>query len=212
MTSSVWQTARHLIGGDPFLSAAVQHDPALIEDAMKVRVIIATPATLVALLKAVAYGWQQQDMLRHAQEIGDSARNLFERICRFADIVGRERVIAGTDCGFGTFAGFLTLYQEGQDESEDDDGGDQEKLDVLNHRGLRIISSARLPQRSLEPVDAELQLFGLGLLLQQQTDFPGGGDQLLGLGRGEQIAPEVIDTVGHLQPVLGLLPHPAALR
>jgi DNA recombination protein RmuC len=79
------------VPGEPFLSAAVQRDPGLIEDAMKVRVVIATPATLVALLKAVAFGWQQERMARNAQEVADIGKRLLDRISVWASHLQKLR-------------------------------------------------------------------------------------------------------------------------
>jgi DNA recombination protein RmuC len=77
------------VPGEAFFAAALEQDRELIEQGVRSKVILASPTTLIALLQGVAYGWQQQDMLRHAQEIGETARDLFERICRFADHFAR---------------------------------------------------------------------------------------------------------------------------
>jgi DNA recombination protein RmuC len=66
--------------GEPFFSAAAEYDARLIEDAIQNRVLIATPVTLVALLKAVAYGWKQEDIARNALEVRDLGKQLFERV------------------------------------------------------------------------------------------------------------------------------------
>ncbi len=78
--------------GDQFLSGALQADPSLIDRAIAKKVLLATPATLIALLKAAAYGWRQEDVSRNAQVIADLGRQLYDRIAGFAenlDKVGR---------------------------------------------------------------------------------------------------------------------------
>ncbi len=71
--------------GDQFLSGALQGDPTLIDRAIAKKVLLATPATLIALLKAAAYGWRQEDVSKNAQIIADLGRALYDRIANFAD-------------------------------------------------------------------------------------------------------------------------------
>jgi DNA recombination protein RmuC len=71
--------------GDQFLSGALQGDPTLIDRAIAKKVLLATPATLIALLKAAAYGWRQEDVSKNAQVIADLGRALYDRIANFAD-------------------------------------------------------------------------------------------------------------------------------
>jgi len=78
---------------EPLLGAAFERDDSLFEQAANLRVVVATPMTLLALLKTVAYGWRQQEIATNAEEIQMLGRQLYERLASMVehlDNVGRN--------------------------------------------------------------------------------------------------------------------------
>jgi len=77
------------VPGDQFLSAALEIDPKLLEDALTHKVVLATPSSLVALLRAIAYGWRQEALAENAEHIRTVGEELYERLSTFAGHLDR---------------------------------------------------------------------------------------------------------------------------
>ena len=73
------------IPGEQFLSAALEQDPQLLEDALQNKVILATPTSIVALLRAVAFGWRQLAVAENAEKIQEIGEQLYHRLATFTE-------------------------------------------------------------------------------------------------------------------------------
>jgi DNA recombination protein RmuC len=95
------------VPGEAFLAPALEHEPDLLEHAMQRRVMIATPTTLMVLLRSVAYGWQQDALTDNARAVFELGRELYDRLGRlgeYVDKLGRSisRVVGDYNTAVGS--------------------------------------------------------------------------------------------------------------
>jgi DNA recombination protein RmuC len=94
--------------GDQFLSAALQENPALIDESMRQNVMLATPTSLVALLKVISYGWKQTLLAENAAEIRSLGEDLYKRLAVFGEHLSRlGKSLGGSVDAFNKAVGSL---------------------------------------------------------------------------------------------------------
>jgi len=143
--------------GEQFLGAALQEEPGLLEDAFRQKVILATPTTLIALLKAVAYGWRQETLAENALQISELGKQLYERLStlvgHFGDLgKNLDRSIQAYNKAVGSFEGRVLVT-------------------ARKFKELGATAAEDIP--ALEPIEhAARQLTPIGFQIEEPEDQP----------------------------------------
>ncbi|MDB6085823.1 MAG: hypothetical protein JWN43_3704 [Gammaproteobacteria bacterium] len=160
--------------GESFFSAALEHDPELIEFGVTENVILATPTTLIALLRAVSYGWRQEHLAENAKQISNLGKELYKRVCdlgaNFGGVgKGLERAIEAYNKSVGTLESrVLVSARKFRDLGAAGTADDVEVLAPVSSSARLLQSPELLPVP--DPINLHVGLIGGAVVAGEGTN------------------------------------------
>ena len=147
--------------GEAFFSAALQHDQGLLEYGVERRVFLAGPVTLLALLRTAAYGWTQEKLAAHAQEISLLGKDLYERLCTMFEHLDELRrrldsAVQAHNAAVGSLETRVLPAARRFKELGIVSGKDMLEPGPVDHQPRRLQAPEASPPQGPAPVDAEV--------------------------------------------------------